>query len=186
MIPQEWTPQADRALTLERRARMAARAVQDTPIICMSASARSVMQQIPAQVPPAAPKLVSYGKRYKAVIVRVPLALPTAQLGGAPYVCIDVIVRCACRYFGADPIQMKSSQARHVVHQRNVTMHLIRTLTGAFHKDIAEHFDLRRNTVMFNLGRMSAFIKADWKIAFDVAHIEAMMAADGYFLRTDA
>jgi hypothetical protein len=31
--------------------------------------------------------------------------------------------------------------------------------------------------------RVPMQIASDWLVAFDVAHIEAMLAADGYFLR---
>jgi Bacterial dnaA protein helix-turn-helix len=169
----DWTPQTAAPLRRERLARMSANPVPDTGIVSTRMCERS--------------RAPSYGKRYVAKVFQAPPALKSGQLTAPPtpnYVTADAIVWCCCRYFGIGISKMKAAhRSRLTCHQRNITMHLIRDLTGMFHKDIGKMFGICLNTAMVFTNRVPMQIASDWTVAFDVAHIEAMLAADGYFLR---
>ncbi|WP_291869691.1 helix-turn-helix domain-containing protein [Bradyrhizobium sp.] len=90
---------------------------------------------------------------------------------------IDDIRRAACRHFNITKVNFNSERrTKNVVYPRHVAMYLARQLTTRSLPEIGRQFGGRdHTTVLHGARKIEAGILADWKIAYDVAHVEAML-----------
>lgn len=90
---------------------------------------------------------------------------------------IEDIQHACGKYFGTSRNAIMG-QDRHqaVVYPRQVAMYLAKMLTPRSCPEIGRRFGGRdHTTVLHGFRKMERLIRQDWMIAFDVAHVEAML-----------
>lgn len=90
---------------------------------------------------------------------------------------VDEIVSACGRYFNVPKLELLSSR-RHgpTVYARQMAMYLAKTLTDRSYPDIGRRLGKRdHTTVMHGIRKVKNLALKDWRVAFDVAHLEAML-----------
>jgi hypothetical protein len=82
-----------------------------------------------------------------------------------------------CGYFGITPYEIESSRRQGVlVYPRQIAFWLARTYTPYSYPQIARRFgDRDHTTIMYGSNKIARLIREDWTVAYDVAHLEAML-----------
>lgn len=82
-----------------------------------------------------------------------------------------------CGYFGVLPIEVESSRRQGaLVYPRQIAFYLARTYTPYSYPQIGRRFgDRDHTTIMHGVRRIQERMKSDWMVAYDVAHLEAML-----------
>lgn len=82
-----------------------------------------------------------------------------------------------CRYFSIFPNEVESSRRQGaLVYPRQIAFWLARNLTPYSYPQIGRRFGNRdHTTIMHGCRRIEAKMKTDWTVAYDVAHVEAML-----------
>lgn len=90
---------------------------------------------------------------------------------------VDDIKRAAGKYFKLTNNDFISARrVCTVAYPRHVVMYLAKTLTGKSFPDIGRRLGGRdHTTIIHGVRKIEALIKTDWKVAYDVAHVEAMI-----------
>jgi chromosomal replication initiation ATPase DnaA len=90
---------------------------------------------------------------------------------------IDDVLRVCCKYFDLTSSQIKSARrTAPVVYARQVAMYLCKFHTIKSYPEIGRRLGGRdHTTVMHGYRKIEANLLKDWKLAFDVAHVEAML-----------
>jgi hypothetical protein len=93
--------------------------------------------------------------------------------------CLTVLsIRDAvCRYFKILPNEVESSRRQGaLVYPRQIAFWLARTHTPYSYPQIGRRFgDRDHTTIMHGCRRIEARMKTEWEVAYDVAHVEAML-----------
>lgn len=100
----------------------------------------------------------------------VPTSEATAPL-------IEDIKRTVCKYYGVTLADLLSpKQQDKIVKPRQVVMYLAKSLTARSFPEIGRRLGGRdHSTIVHGVRKMAALVKSDWQIAYDVAHVEAML-----------
>jgi hypothetical protein len=82
-----------------------------------------------------------------------------------------------CDYFKVTPYEVESSRRQgQLVYPRQIAFWLSRTHTPYSYPQIARRFGNRdHTTIMYGSNKIARLIKEDWTVAYDVAHLEAML-----------
>lgn len=90
---------------------------------------------------------------------------------------VEDIQRVACRYFNVTRNDMLSPRRdRRVSYPRHVAMYIAKTLTLQGLPQIGRRFGGRdHTTILHGVRKISNLILTDWEVAYDVAHVEAML-----------
>ncbi len=91
---------------------------------------------------------------------------------------IGDIRRATCRHFNMSNINLISQRRTNaVVYPRQLAMYVARELTSRSLPEIGRQFGGRdHTTVLHGTRKIAALVKADWKVAYDVAHVEGLLA----------
>jgi chromosomal replication initiation ATPase DnaA len=90
---------------------------------------------------------------------------------------VEDIKRAGARYFKLANNDLESARrVCTIAYPRHIVMYLAKTLTGKSFPDIGRRLGGRdHTTVIHGVRKIEAAIKTDWKVAYDVAHVEAML-----------
>jgi chromosomal replication initiation ATPase DnaA len=90
---------------------------------------------------------------------------------------VDDIKRAAAIYFNVSPIEIDSGDTSLAIsYSRHVAMYLARSLTKKTTTEIGRCIGGRdHTTILHGSKKISRLVKSDWTVAFDVAHVEAML-----------
>jgi hypothetical protein len=82
-----------------------------------------------------------------------------------------------CKYFSIFPNEVESSRRQGaLVYPRQIAFYLARRHTPYSYPQIGRRFGNRdHTTIMHGCRRIEERMKADWTVAYDVAHVEAML-----------
>lgn len=82
-----------------------------------------------------------------------------------------------CMYFRIPRFELLSPRrTKEIVYQRQVAMYLCKTVALGSLPDIGRRFGGRdHTTVLHGIRKIAQLIRADWMVAYDVAHIEAAL-----------
>lgn len=82
-----------------------------------------------------------------------------------------------CRYFGVLPIEVESSRRQGaVVYPRQIAFYLARIHTPYSYPQIGRRFgDRDHTTIMHGVRKIQLQMKTDWRVAYDIAHLEKMI-----------
>ncbi len=91
---------------------------------------------------------------------------------------IGDIRRATCRHFNMSNINLISQRRTSaVVYPRQLAMYVARELTSRSLPEIGRQFGGRdHTTVLHGTRKIAAKVRSDWKVAYDVAHVEALLA----------
>lgn len=80
-------------------------------------------------------------------------------------------------YFELAPSEMNTQRrTAEIVYPRQIAMYLSKTLTKRSLPEIGKLFGGRNHTtVLHNVRKIKGLVKTDWKVAYDVAHVEALL-----------
>lgn len=141
----------------ERRQRIASRAVQDTPVVCLSASARAKAFQpaIVAEPEPDPPK-----RHWFWMISDFPTVTPP----------IRKIQHTCCEFYDIDFVEMISIRRQAIlVRARQVGMFLCKTLTTRSLPEIGRKFGNRdHTTVLYAVNKIAKLESQDNKLAGEI------------------
>lgn len=92
-------------------------------------------------------------------------------------ISVEDIRRTVGRYFDIQCNDMLSSRKlAEVVYARHIAMYLAKTITQRSMPEIGRRLGGRdHTTILYGVRKIGAAIKTNWMIAYDVAHIEAML-----------
>lgn len=95
----------------------------------------------------------------------------------APEPPIKAIKRAACEYFEISMIDIESARrTADMVYPRQIAMYLARVATRKSTPEIGRRFGGRdHTTVLHAFNKIKLHARLDWKVAYDVAHVEAMI-----------
>ena len=125
--------------------------------------------------------------KWKPRIVWVPKALPAVlpapskpdwfAISDLPEPKISEIRKAVCLHFDISRVNLDSQRrTREVVYPRHVAMYVARELTTKSLPEIGRQFGGRNHTtVLHGANKIEGQIRNNWLVAFDVAHIEAML-----------
>lgn len=87
------------------------------------------------------------------------------------------IKRAVSEYFRLHERDLESAcKISHIIYPRQICMYLARILTARGTKEIGRRLGNRdHTTVIYGARKIEHLVKTDWKIAYDVAHVEAML-----------
>lgn len=90
---------------------------------------------------------------------------------------IGDICRAVCQHFDMTPINLQSERRQaNIVYARQIAMYLAREMTTRSLPFIGRQFGGRdHTTVLHGCRKIERLIKADWLVAYDVAHIEELL-----------
>lgn len=90
---------------------------------------------------------------------------------------IEDIMRAACKYFDLTRSQLTSARRTGpVVYARQIAMYLCKFHTTKSYPEIGRRLGRRdHTTVLHGHRKIEALITKDWLLAYDVAHVEAML-----------
>ena len=93
-------------------------------------------------------------------------------------VSIRDVQNAACHHFGISLADLRKVRRLHaVVRPRQIAMYLCRELTVRSLPEIGRMFGgYDHTTVMHAARRIEELVKSDWRLAYDVAHIERLLA----------
>lgn len=93
------------------------------------------------------------------------------------YPTVLEIRNTVCDYFGVTPYEIESSRRQgQLVYPRQIAFWLARTHTPYSYPQIARRFgDRDHTTIMYGSNKIARLIKDDWTVAYDVAHLEALL-----------
>lgn len=93
------------------------------------------------------------------------------------YPLVEDIQRVTCRYFTITRNDLLSPRRdKRVAHPRQIAMYLAKTLTIKSLPDIGRRFRRADHTTPLHAYRkIERLVKSDWTVAYDVAHLEAML-----------
>lgn len=93
-------------------------------------------------------------------------------------ISITDVQKAACHHFGISLQDLRKVRRLHaVVRPRQIAMYLCRELTVRSLPEIGRMFGGYDHTTVLHAGRViEKLIKSDWRIAYDVAHIEGLLA----------
>lgn len=82
-----------------------------------------------------------------------------------------------CEYFSVFPNEIESSRRQSaLVYPRQIAFFLARHHTHYSYPQIARRFgDRDHTTIMHGCRRIESRMKDDWTVAYDIAHLEAML-----------
>jgi chromosomal replication initiator protein len=82
-----------------------------------------------------------------------------------------------CKYFSILPKDVESSRRQGaLVYPRQIAFYLARVHTACSYPQIGRRFgDRDHTTIMHGVKRIEERVKADWTVAYDIAHLEAML-----------
>lgn len=91
---------------------------------------------------------------------------------------ITEIKHVVCSHFGITQLELLSKRRAHkVMIPRQIAMHLSKKLTGRSLPEIGRMFGGMDHTTVLNAARVTEKrARDDWRVAFDIAHIEGMLA----------
>jgi chromosomal replication initiation ATPase DnaA len=92
-------------------------------------------------------------------------------------ISITDVQRAACRHFGISRQDLRKVRRLHaVVRPRQIAMYLCLKLTVRSSPEIGRMFGGYDHTTVLHAGCViEKLIKSDWRIAYDVAHIERLL-----------
>ena len=95
----------------------------------------------------------------------------------APMPTVLHIRDIVCKYFNLQPMEVESSRRQGaLVYPRQVAFYLARNHTNYSYPQIGRRFGNRdHTTIMHGVRRIQERMMADWVVAYDVAHLEAML-----------
>lgn len=90
---------------------------------------------------------------------------------------IEDVIRAVCKYFSITKIDLISARrTRHITTPRQIGYYLSKTLTKSSLPEIGRRFGNRDHTSAHHgVHKIERLILSDWTIAYDVAHVEAML-----------
>lgn len=90
---------------------------------------------------------------------------------------IEDIKRAVCRHFNVSMEDLLSERRDHaVLYPRQIGMYVARSLTQKGLDEIARRFNRADHTVSRSaIRKIDRLIKEDWKVAYDVAHLEGIL-----------
>jgi chromosomal replication initiation ATPase DnaA len=90
---------------------------------------------------------------------------------------IDDVLRVCCKYFDLTSNQIKSERrTAPVVYARQIAMYLCKYLTTKSYPEIGRRLGGRdHTTVLHGHRKVESLLPKDWLLAYDVAHVEAML-----------
>lgn len=90
---------------------------------------------------------------------------------------VQDIKRAATRYFDLKPLDLDSHRRTAKISMaRQIAMYLSRTLTLKSYPEIARRMGGRDHTTAIHAcTKIERLVREDWKVAFDVAYVEAML-----------
>lgn len=90
---------------------------------------------------------------------------------------IEDILRACCKYFDLTRSQITAARrTAPVVYARQIAMYLCKFYTTKSYPEIGRRLGGRdHTTVLHGHRKVEAAIKKDWLLAYDVAHVEAML-----------
>jgi hypothetical protein len=165
----------------ERLARISARAVPDTPIVCRSASERrgvipyspTIAFTLPEQLP--APKFAAWLRRQaRKNPLPAPMS-PTPQV--AKIISIqDTVARF---YLMTRRTLVAHSHNASRVRTRQIAMYLARTITGASYPKIGKAFSGRDHaTVLYSVSKIADLIKKDLTLANEIDQLRKLITGE--------
>ena len=91
---------------------------------------------------------------------------------------ITDVMQAACRHFGIKVNDLRKTRRLHaVVRPRQIAMYLCREHTVRSLPEIGRMFGGYDHTTVLHAGRqIEKLIQTDWRIAYDVAHIEGLLS----------
>jgi chromosomal replication initiator protein len=91
---------------------------------------------------------------------------------------VSDIQGATCQYFGITQIELLSRRRSHdVVIPRQIAMYLCKQLTTRSLPEIGRMFGGMDHTTVLNAVRViEKRMSKDWRLAFDIAHVERTMA----------
>jgi chromosomal replication initiation ATPase DnaA len=94
-----------------------------------------------------------------------------------PEPLVKEVKRAAAIYFELTPTELDAQRrTAEVVYPRQIAMYLSKTLTKRSLPEIGKLFGGRdHTTVLHNVRKIKNLVKTDWKVAYDVAHVEALL-----------
>jgi chromosomal replication initiation ATPase DnaA len=94
-----------------------------------------------------------------------------------PDLLVEEVTRAVCRYFDISSTALKGERRTlNVVYPRQVAMFLARRYTTRSLPEIGRRLGGRdHTTVLHGARKIEGACRADWLVAFDVAHIEAAL-----------
>jgi chromosomal replication initiator protein len=94
-----------------------------------------------------------------------------------PNLLVNEIIRAVCRHFDITLTEIKSSRrTANVVYPRQIALCLARRHTTRSLPEIGRHFGYRdHTTVLYGARKMEGLCQTDWRVAHDVAQIEATL-----------
>jgi len=131
-------------------------------------------------IPPVVPEIPAEPESPAVMETKTPSCPQWFSMVGEPVSFtpkISDIKRASCRYFDCTMVDMDSARRTlKLVYPRQIAMYLARSMTGKSLPEIGRRFGGRdHTTVLHGAKKIEAAIKRDWMVAYDVAHLEAMI-----------
>lgn len=81
------------------------------------------------------------------------------------------------KYFKVDAADLDAEvRLSRIVYPRQIGYYLARKLTQRSLPEIGRHFGGRdHTTVLYGVRKIAGMVRKDWKVAYDVAHVEALI-----------
>jgi hypothetical protein len=129
-------------------------------------------------------------RKPEPVIVEASTEEPEASAKPAPWfsivevsevvepLSIESIRRATCRYFGITKLEfMSRRRTLKIMRPRQIAIYLCKVHTPRSLPEIGRHFGgFDHTTILHNARITEKRMREDWCLAFDIAHIEGMLA----------
>jgi hypothetical protein len=94
-----------------------------------------------------------------------------------PDLLVSDVTRAVCKYFEITNTAITGERRTHnIVYPRQIAMFLARRYTTKSLPEIGRRFGGRdHTTVLHGARKIESEVRADWQVAYDVAHIEAAL-----------
>lgn len=143
-------------------------------------AAFTMVEVAPEIVPAPAPVTDSWVERQRRIRLPKPRWFSVVEDLGpveprAPM--IEDIIHACSQYFDiAKPDLISNRRHAPSVYARHIVMYLAKTLTQRSFPDIGRRLGKRdHTTILHGVRKISKRMQSDWTIAYDVAHVEAML-----------
>jgi hypothetical protein len=104
------------------------------------------------------------------------LVTPTGGEPSARRPSLAAITNAVCEYFRVQKCELLSIRmTAELVYPRQICYFLTRKLTTASSKMVGNYFDRDHATVLHGEKKIRRLVREDWRIAYDIAHLEAML-----------
>jgi len=119
--------------------------------------------------------MASWVKRQKAITKELRASVQESEHSRPR---VEKIQTVTANYFSLDRDELLSARrSKETVYARMIAVWLCKTLTLRSYPDIAARFGGRdHTTAIHSFQKISRLIRSDWEVAYDVAHLEALLS----------